>query len=73
MLRIRSIDESAYINRLCTLKGAIQGIRWHNLLDEARNDLKDFYSKFKYIYVEEKRWLSQDVVFYVIFVREKKL
>ncbi|PKM49013.1 MAG: competence protein TfoX [Firmicutes bacterium HGW-Firmicutes-7] len=46
-LRIRGIDDSACINRLCALEGAIQGIRWHNLSEDTRHDLKEFYNKFK--------------------------
>lgn len=43
-LRIQAIDKSACLNRLYGLEGAIQGIRWHNLSDEVKMDLKDFYS-----------------------------
>jgi len=46
-LKIRSIDESACINRLYALEGAIQGIRWHNLSDEVKRDLKEFYNEVK--------------------------
>lgn len=42
-LRIKEIDDSACINRLCGLEGAIQGIRWHNLSDECKQDLKAFF------------------------------
>ncbi len=41
-LKIRSIDNSACVNRLCALEGAIQGIRWHNLPDEVKKELKEF-------------------------------
>lgn len=30
-------------NTLCALEGAIQGIRWHNLSDETKVDLKSFF------------------------------
>jgi len=46
-LRIKAIDDSACINRLCALEGAIQGIRWHYLSDEVKADLKGFYNSFK--------------------------
>ena len=46
-LNIKAIDPSACYNRLCALEGAIQGIRWHSLSDEAKGDLKSFYSSFK--------------------------
>ena len=41
--RIMEIDESACMNRLCGLEGAIQGIRWHDLSPEIKADLKAFY------------------------------
>lgn len=43
-LRIRHIDESACINRLYALEGAIRGIRWHKLEPEIKEELKDFYN-----------------------------
>ena len=42
-LRIKEVDESACINRLMALEGAIQNIRWHNLSDEDKKNLKEFY------------------------------
>ena len=45
--RIRLIDDSACINRLYALEGAIQGIRWHHLSDEVKADLKEFCNSFK--------------------------
>jgi len=49
-LKIKEIDESACINRLMALEGAIQNIRWHDLSDEDKNNLKDFYTSFKWLY-----------------------
>ena len=46
-LKIREIDESACLNRLMALEGAIQNIRWHSLSDEDKNNLRDFYNKQK--------------------------
>lgn len=46
-LRIRSIDDSACINRLYALEGAVEGIRWHNLSEEIKAELKEFYNTFK--------------------------
>ncbi len=46
-LDIKAIDDSACINRLCALEGAIQGIRWHSLSDEVKRDLKEFYNAIK--------------------------
>ncbi|SFD03418.1 TfoX/Sxy family protein [Clostridium uliginosum] len=46
-LNIKKIDKSACFNRLCALEGAIQGIRWHSLSDEVKNELKEFYKVVK--------------------------
>lgn len=46
-LRIKEIDDSACINRLFALEGAIQGIRWHDLSESVKNELKDFYESKK--------------------------
>ncbi len=46
-LKIRAIDDSACINRLYGLEGAIQGIRWHGLSDETKAELKEFFINFK--------------------------
>jgi len=42
LLRIRAIDETACFNMLCALEGAIQGIRWHGLSKERKEELKQF-------------------------------
>jgi DNA transformation protein len=44
-LRIKKIDSSACYNRLCALEGAIRNVRWHDLPDETKKDLKEFYKK----------------------------
>lgn len=41
-IRIKTIDPSACINKLCALEGAVQGIRWHNLSMERKQELKEF-------------------------------
>ncbi|WP_302760232.1 TfoX/Sxy family protein [Christensenella hongkongensis] len=46
-LKIKAIDPSACYNMLCGLEGALRGIRWHNLPDETKKELKDFYNSFK--------------------------
>ena len=43
-LDIKAIDSSACYNRLCALEGALQGIRWHNLSEEIKCELKNFFS-----------------------------
>ena len=44
-LKIREIDETACINRLMALEGAIQGVRWHDLSENDKKSLKDFYNQ----------------------------
>jgi len=41
-LRLRAIDPCACFNMLCSLEGAIQGVRWHNLSSERKQELKQF-------------------------------
>ena len=43
-LKIKEIDDSACLNRLMALEGAIQNIRWHNLSEEDKDNLRDFYN-----------------------------
>ena len=43
-LKIKEIDDSACLNRLMALEGAIQNIRWHNLSDEDKDNLRNFYN-----------------------------
>ena len=45
-LKIKEIDESACINRLIALEGAVQNIRWHDLSDDDKDNLRDFYNSF---------------------------
>ena len=46
-LKIKEVDESACLNRLMALEGAIQNIRWHNLSQDDKKNLKEFYSQRK--------------------------
>ncbi|MEG1254724.1 TfoX/Sxy family DNA transformation protein [Clostridium sp.] len=46
-LNIKAIDRSACFNRLCALEGTIQGVRWHYLSDEVKNELKELYNAVK--------------------------
>ncbi|WP_405269536.1 TfoX/Sxy family protein [Methanobrevibacter sp.] len=43
-LKIRDVDESACVNRLMALEGAIQNIRWHDLSDGDKKNLRNFYN-----------------------------
>lgn len=49
-LKIKEVDESACLNRLMALEGAIQDIRWHNLSADDKKNLKDFYNSQKQIF-----------------------
>ena len=42
-LKIQEIDETACINRLMALEGAIEGIKKSMLSEEIKEDLKEFY------------------------------
>ena len=46
-LKIQEIDESACINRLMALEGAIQGVKKTMLPDEVKADLKESYQRHK--------------------------
>ena len=46
-LKIQEIDESACLNRLLALEGAIQGVKKTMLSDEIKADLKEFYQCHK--------------------------
>ncbi|MDD6572655.1 MAG: TfoX/Sxy family protein [Thermoflexaceae bacterium] len=46
-LKIQEIDESACINRLMALEGAIQGVKKTMLSDEMKAELKEFYQEHK--------------------------
>ena len=46
-LKIQEIDESACINRLLALEGAIQGVKKTELSDDVKSDLKEFYRLHK--------------------------
>lgn len=45
--RILLIDDSACIMRLNGIEGAIRGIRWHNLDQTTKDDLKIYYRQAK--------------------------
>jgi len=46
-LSIKRIDDSACINRLYALEGAIQEMRWHDLPSVVKRDLKTFYNSIQ--------------------------
>ena len=46
-LRILAIDDSACINRLMALEGAVRGVKKSTLFDEVKTELKKFYREHK--------------------------
>lgn len=42
-IRLQTIDETACLSMLQGLEGAIQGIRWHNLPKERKEELREFF------------------------------
>lgn len=47
LINISTLDNSgACLNMLYALEGAIQGIRWHNLNNEIKQELKEFNRRF---------------------------
>ncbi|MDV0445567.1 hypothetical protein MmiAt1_11510 [Methanimicrococcus sp. At1] len=43
LLRLRERDPGACLSMLCGLEGAIQGVRWHDLPEEKKKELKEFH------------------------------
>ncbi|MBL7994283.1 TfoX/Sxy family DNA transformation protein [bacterium] len=46
-LRLKAEDEGACLSSLCALEGAIEGIRWHELSKEKKEELKRFFEQQK--------------------------
>ena len=46
-IKLRLLEGDTCFSSLCGLEGAIQGIRWHSLSKETKNDLKAFFNSFK--------------------------
>jgi len=42
-IRLQTVDETACLSMLQALEGAVQGIRWHELPKERKEELKEFY------------------------------
>ena len=43
-IQLQAIDLGPCLNMLYAIEGAIQGIRWHNLTKERKQELKEFYN-----------------------------
>jgi DNA transformation protein len=46
-LMLQTIDPGACLSLLSALEGAIQGVRWHSLPSETKEDLKLFHKMAK--------------------------
>ena len=46
-IRIKTIDRDACLDMLFALEGAIQGIRWHNLQENKKLELKEFFKRIE--------------------------
>ncbi len=45
--QLHTMDTTACINTLYALEGAIQGIRWHQLESDVKQELKHFFKMLK--------------------------
>lgn len=45
--KLRILEGDTCFSSLCGLEGAIQGIRWHFISKETKDDLKKFFDTFK--------------------------
>ncbi|WP_461615191.1 TfoX/Sxy family protein [Clostridium sp. Marseille-QA1073] len=46
-IKIKNIDDTSCYNMLCALEGTVQGVRWHNLPQDTKQDLKLFFQSLK--------------------------
>ena len=46
-IKLRLAEGDTCFSTLCGLEGAVQGIRWHKLSSETKEDLKIFFGSFK--------------------------
>jgi DNA transformation protein len=42
-VRLLTVDKTACFSELQAIEGAIQGIRWHNLPKERKEELREFF------------------------------
>lgn len=48
-IQLSAYDNESCLNMLYAIEGAIQGIRWHNLSKEKKEELKLFFNQVKKI------------------------
>ena len=46
-IAVKAVYPEACINHLYALEGAVQGIRWHDLSNERKKELKSFFDFVK--------------------------
>jgi DNA transformation protein len=46
-IKLKTVDNDACLNMLFAIEGAIQGIRWHDLDEWKKKELKEFYDYIK--------------------------
>ncbi|WP_454052027.1 TfoX/Sxy family protein [Clostridium sp. Marseille-Q7071] len=46
-IKIKNIDDNSCCNMLCALEGAVKGVRWHDLPQDIKQDLKLFFQSLK--------------------------
>lgn len=46
-IKLKTIDNTACINMLYALEGAIEGIRWHYLNKEKKRELLEFFNSLQ--------------------------
>jgi DNA transformation protein and related proteins len=46
-IKLQTIDPGACLSLLCAIEGAIEGIRWHDLSPEKKQELKAFHKTVK--------------------------
>jgi DNA transformation protein len=72
-IKIQHIDSSACYNRLCGLEGAIQNIRWHNLSDKDKKELRKFYNEWSINNITENKILIDPNIYPEKDILEKAL
>ncbi len=46
-IKLSLLEGDTCFSSLCGLEGAVEGIRWHSLSKEVKDDLKKFFDTFK--------------------------
>lgn len=46
-IRLFTVDNNSCLSKLFALEGAVQGIRWHNLDESRKKELRHFFGMLK--------------------------